>query len=58
MGETAQPNWLHVSSLNLNTVKFSRKCLSISKKSIADLECISGNTDINYVKLSNGSMCS
>lgn len=58
MDETAQPNWLHVSSLALNTVGFTGIFLSLSKESITDLECISGNTDINYVKLSNRSMCS
>lgn len=58
MAETAQLNWLHVSSLHLNTVRFTRKFLSILKKLITDFECISGNTDINYVKLSNRSMCS
>lgn len=50
MAETAQLNWVHVSSLNLNTVRFPRKFLCILKKSIIDLECISGNTDINYVQ--------
>lgn len=50
MAGTAQLNWVHVSSLNMSIVRFPRKFLSILKKSITDLECISGNTDINYVQ--------
>lgn len=58
MAETAQLDCLHVSSMHLNTVRCTRKFLSVLKKLIADFKCISGNTDINYVKLSNRSMCS
>lgn len=50
MAETAQLNWLHVSSLHLNPVRCTRKFLSILKKLITALNAFQ---EIQTLTMSN-----